>query len=97
MSVVSTLNYAKSGESLAADNCVGDHALNSECHCEIGLCSHKSAVLNLFEIADVTKAREESSVPIVWHGVVRSILNGTHTEAQLTNAINEVFTILPPK
>lgn len=51
----------------------------------------------IFEIADVTKAREESSVPIVWHGVVRSILNGTHTEAQLTNAINEVFTILPPK
>lgn len=50
----------------------------------------------IIELADVTKAREQN-VPIVWHGVVRSILNGTHTEAQITDAINEVFTILPPK
>lgn len=51
----------------------------------------------IFEIADVTKVEQDKSVPIVWHGVVRSILNGTHTEAQLTDAIYEVFTILPPK
>jgi hypothetical protein len=51
----------------------------------------------IFEMADVTKVRQESPVPIVWHGVVRSILNSAHTDAQLTDAIHEVFTILPPK
>jgi hypothetical protein len=51
----------------------------------------------IFEMADVTRVKQETSVPIVWHGVVRSILNRPHTEAQLTDAIQEVFTILPPK
>lgn len=50
----------------------------------------------IIEMADVTLVKEEK-VPVVWHGVVRSILNGTHTQAQLTDAINEVFTMLPPK
>jgi hypothetical protein len=50
----------------------------------------------IIEMADVTLAKDQT-VPIIWHGVVRSILNGTHTQAQLTDAINEVFTILPPK
>jgi hypothetical protein len=51
----------------------------------------------VFEIADVTMVYKESSVPVVWHGVVRSILNRTISDSELESAINEVFTILPPK
>lgn len=51
----------------------------------------------IIEIADMAHVATESSVPIVWHGLIRSILNGTHTQAQLLSSINEVFTILPPK
>lgn len=50
----------------------------------------------IIEMADVTNVKE-STVPIIWHGVVRSILNGSHTQAELIDSINEVFTILPPK
>ena len=50
----------------------------------------------IIEMADMNLVKEQT-VPIVWHGVVRSILNDSHTTAQLTDAINEVFTILPPK
>ncbi len=50
----------------------------------------------IIEMADVTNVKKQD-VPIVWHGVVRGILNRKHTEAQLVKAINEVFTILPPK
>ena len=50
----------------------------------------------IIEMADMSLVKNQT-VPIIWHGVVRSILNGSHTQAQLTEAINEVFTILPPK
>lgn len=51
----------------------------------------------VIEIADVTSVATEASVPVVWHGLVREILNGTHTYAQLISSIDEVFAILPPK
>ena len=51
----------------------------------------------VIEIADVVSVATESSVPIVWHGLVREILNGKHTENELIQAIDNVFAILPPK
>lgn len=51
----------------------------------------------IIEIADVVQVASEASVPIVWHGLVREILNGKHTRDELLGAITEVFTILPPK
>ena len=51
----------------------------------------------IIEIANVAQVASEASVPIVWHGLVREILNGKHTRDELLNAITEVFTILPPK
>lgn len=51
----------------------------------------------VIEVADVVNVATESSVPIVWHGLVREILNGKHTQQELISAIDEVFTILPPK
>ena len=51
----------------------------------------------IIEVADVVSVATESSVPIVWHGLVREILNGTHTQQELISSIDEVFAILPPK
>lgn len=51
----------------------------------------------IIEIADMVNIANETNVPIVWHGLIRNILNGTHTKAELLSSINEVFTILPPK
>ena len=51
----------------------------------------------VIEIADVVSVATESSVPIVWHGLVREILNGKHTEQELIYAIDNVFEIMPPK
>ena len=50
----------------------------------------------VIEVADVVSVATESSVPIVWHGLVREILNGTHTQQELISSIDEVFAILPP-
>ena len=50
----------------------------------------------VIEVADVVSVATESSVPIVWHGLVREILNGTHTQQELITSIDEVFAILPP-
>ena len=50
----------------------------------------------VIEVADVTEVASESSVPIVWHGLVREILNGKHTQQELISSIDEVFAILPP-
>lgn len=38
---------------LSALGCAGKHTLNSKLHSEIALFLHKSAVLNLFEVADI--------------------------------------------
>lgn len=51
----------------------------------------------VIEIADVTSVASSENVPIVWHGLVREILNGTHTQQELFASIDEVFAILPPK
>jgi hypothetical protein len=51
----------------------------------------------VIEIADVVNVANESTVPVVWHGLVREILNGQHTQQELVSSIDEVFTILPPK
>lgn len=51
----------------------------------------------VIEIADVVNVASESTVPVVWHGLVREILNGQHTQQELISSIDEVFTILPPK
>ncbi len=51
----------------------------------------------VIEVADVVNVATESTVPIVWHGLVREILNGNHTQQELLTSIDEVFTILPPK
>ena len=45
---------AKSGESLAADGGVGNHALDSLGHYEFGLFLHKGAVFDLLHVTDVT-------------------------------------------
>jgi hypothetical protein len=51
----------------------------------------------IIELADVKNISTSKSVPIVWHGLIRGILNGSHTKAEWISAINELFTILPPK
>jgi Domain of unknown function (DUF4136) len=52
----------------------------------------------IIEVADMVNVTTESSVPIVWHGLIRSILSkNNYTQAKLLASINEVFTILPPK
>jgi hypothetical protein len=51
----------------------------------------------VIEVADVVNVATESTVPVVWHGLVREILNGQHTQQELVSSIDEVFTILPPK
>ncbi|MBE6246774.1 MAG: DUF4136 domain-containing protein [Bacteroidales bacterium] len=51
----------------------------------------------VIEVADVVNVATEASVPVVWHGLIREILNGKHTQQELVSAIDEVFTILPPK
>ena len=51
----------------------------------------------VIEIANVVNVATDSNVPVVWHGLVREILNGNHTQQELLSAIDEVFTILPPK
>ena len=48
-------------------------------------------------MVDVTNVASEQSVPVVWHGLVREILNGKHTQQELFASIDEVFEILPPK
>lgn len=51
----------------------------------------------VIEVADVVNVATESTVPVVWHGLVREILNGSHTQQELLSSIDEVFAILPPK
>lgn len=50
----------------------------------------------IIDIADVTNIAKETNVPIVWHGLIRSILDYNHTQGEILAAISEVFTILPP-
>ena len=51
----------------------------------------------IIEMVDVTNVASEQSVPVVWHGLVREILNGKHTQQELFASIDEVFEILPPQ
>jgi hypothetical protein len=51
----------------------------------------------VIELANMTNVSTNKNIPIVWHGVIREILNGDHTQSELIASINEVFTILPPK
>lgn len=51
----------------------------------------------VIEVLDVMSVATESSVPVVWHGLIREILNGKHTQQELLQSVDEVFTILPPK
>jgi hypothetical protein len=51
----------------------------------------------VIEVADVVNVATESIVPVVWHGLIREILNTNHTQQELLSAIDEVFAILPPK
>lgn len=51
----------------------------------------------VIEIADVVNVATGQNVPVVWHGLIREILNGRHTQQELLSSIDEVFAILPPK
>ena len=51
----------------------------------------------VIEVADVVNVATESTVPVVWHGLIREILNGKHNQQELISSIDEVFAILPPK
>lgn len=48
-------------------------------------------------IAIVDMTNPDKSFPIVWHGVVRSLISGSNSVEDINNAIDECFTILPPK
>ncbi len=50
----------------------------------------------IIDIANVTNVPKDTNIPIVWHGLVRSILNYNHTQAEILAAVTEVFAILPP-
>ena len=51
----------------------------------------------VIEVADVVNVATETTVPVVWHGLIREILNGKHNQQELISSIDEVFAILPPK
>lgn len=50
----------------------------------------------VIETVDMTRLEKEHAVPIVWHAVVRSILGASHSKAEIKEAVDECFTILPP-
>ena len=49
------------------------------------------------DVADIVNSTTEEKVPVVWHGIVRSILNGKHNEGEIKAAINDCFIIMPLK
>ena len=52
--VVGALVNAKTGEGVAADGVVGNHALDSKLHSKLGTLAHKGAVIGLLKMSDVT-------------------------------------------
>ncbi len=49
----------------------------------------------IISIVDLTHGQD--GFPIVWHGLVRSLISGTNSIEEIDNAIDECFSILPPK
>ena len=47
------------------------------------------------DILDMTTG--EQRVPVIWHGLVRNLISGSNSAEDMRNAIDECFTILPPK
>ena len=56
MVVVGVLVNAASGESLAADGGVGDHALDSQHHGSLRILLHQGAILDFLQTAEPTGA-----------------------------------------
>ena len=50
----------------------------------------------IIEIVDYANMSEGSNPPIVWHGLVRSILNSSHTSQERAQAIGQCFDMMPP-
>lgn len=57
--------------------------------------SYSSGSLTI-DIVDVKNMGDDSNPPIVWHGLVRSILNTTHTSSERAAAIGQCFDMVPP-
>ena len=49
----------------------------------------------IIETVDMTHNGER--FPIVWHALVRSLISGSNSKEEISSAIDECFTILPPK
>lgn len=48
------------------------------------------------DMVDLKNYKEGANPPIVWHGLVRSILNSTHTSQERSQAIHQCFEMMPP-
>lgn len=48
------------------------------------------------EIVDIKNLQKEVNPPIVWHGLVRSILETTHSAQERAQAIEQCFDMMPP-
>lgn len=48
------------------------------------------------DIVDMKNYKEGTNPPIVWHGLVRSILDATHSSEERATAIEQCFEMMPP-
>ncbi len=53
-----------------------------------------SAGMVIIDAVDMTAKKERT--PIVWHGIVRAILDGEHTWSEVQTAVDQCFSMLPP-
>lgn len=60
--------------------------------------SSYSAYNIIIEAVDMTNADNAEKVPVVWHAVVRSLVNGENaSEQEIREAVHECFEMMPPK
>jgi hypothetical protein len=48
------------------------------------------------DMVDIKNLQKDSNPPIVWHGLVRSILTSAHTSEERADAIAQCFDMMPP-
>ncbi len=56
--------------------------------------SSYSAGMVIIDVVDMTDKQEKT--PIVWHGIMRALLDGEHKWEDIDNAVEQCFDMLPP-
>ncbi len=54
-----------------------------------------SAGMAIIDAVDVTDRKEKA--PVVWHGIVRAVLDGNHRWEEISGAVEQCFDMLPPE